>query len=145
MLFLIGTVIVLIDQVIKQMVIGKFGLGEGFPVLNDIFHITYVKNTGAAFGLLEDHTQLFSILSIFIIVIFLYLRRNYLKKGLWVDIAIGLIIGGALGNLIDRVWLGFVVDYIDLRIWPVFNLADSAVVVGSLLLATYLWNNELKI
>ena len=145
MLYFVALIIAVFDQIIKRLVVNNFYFGESLPIINDILHITYVKNTGAAFGILKNQTQLFVILSIIIIAVFLYLRKKYIKGNLLVDVTIGLIIGGAIGNLVDRVWLGYVVDYLDLRVWPVFNLADSAVVVGAFLLAFYLWNNELEV
>mgnify|MGYP006293729395 FL=1 len=145
MLLLMVILTLLLDQVIKQIILENFYLGESFPLIKNIFHITYVKNTGAAFGILQNQTRLFSILRILIIILLLYLRKEYLEKKLLIDVSLGLIIGGALGNFIDRIWLGFVVDYIDLQIWPVFNLADSAVVIGSILMTVYIWNSELEI
>lgn len=102
-----------------------------------IFRWTYVENKGSAFGLLTNEHFLIAFAVIMVIAtIVIYYRYPYwthpvLKTGL------GLVLGGAVGNLIDRLRLGFVVDFIDFRVWPVFNLADSAITIGVIMLAFY--------
>lgn len=141
MVFIITSIIFSLDQWIKSIIRDNFYYGQSLPVLKDIFHLTFVKNKGAAFGILYGHTKLFIILSL-VIVIFILIYRYFLKHGLLFDIATGLIIGGALGNLLDRIRFGYVIDYLDFRIWPVFNLADSAVVVGAVIILIYFWREE---
>ena len=142
MIYLIVIVTVLLDQWFKILIENSFKYGQSLPVVNNVFHLTYVKNTGAAFGILKDSTTFFIVVSILIIIgfiIFLYYINN---KNRWLFIASGLIIGGAIGNLIDRIRLGYVIDYLDFRIWPVFNLADSVVVIGTGILVIFIWNHE---
>ena len=142
MIYLIVIVTVLLDQWFKILIENSFKYGQSLPVVNNVFHLTYVKNTGAAFGILKDSTTFFFFFSILIIIgfiIFLYYINN---KNRWLFIASGLIIGGAIGNLIDRIRLGYVIDYLDFRIWPVFNLADSVVVIGTGILVIFIWNHE---
>lgn len=142
MQYLISVLIVFFDQLLKLLVRSNFYYGQSKPLVKNVFHLTYVKNTGAAFGILQEHTVLFSIFS-FLIIIFLIAAKLFLySDNLWFDIGFALIIGGAIGNLIDRLWLGYVVDYLDFRIWPVFNLADSAVVFGTGIVIIFLLKLE---
>jgi signal peptidase II len=124
------------DQVSKSIARSVMWEGRSIPVVDNIFHLTLVYNTGAAFGLLKDHQYIFTwsavIFSLAIIYIFLsgrFVSDRYEKT------ALSLILGGTLGNLTDRIGLGYVVDIFDLRIWPVFNVADSCITVGAAMLA----------
>jgi signal peptidase II len=96
-----------------------------------------VHNRGAAFGILKNQLFLFILSSIFaIILIYFNLKKSRNKNKLSLNnLALGLILSGAIGNLIDRLLLGYVVDFLDFRVWPVFNVADSAITVGAVLLA----------
>lgn len=138
----VALVILLVDQILKYIVRLNFNLGETIPVIEDVFHLTYVQNTGAAFGILAEHRLFFIVFSVLVIVAMpVFLRRLLDIKGRnrLFSLCLGLILGGAAGNLIDRIVFGYVIDYLDFRIWPVFNLADSAIVVGSLLLFFVVW------
>ena len=113
-------------------------LYESIPVLQDIFHITYIHNTGAAFSIMAGQISVLILLPLFMIiaaVVFMLIMR---KKGHpLMMISVALIAGGGIGNLIDRIALGYVVDYLDFRVFPIFNLADIAVCVGCGLLVLY--------
>jgi signal peptidase II len=113
---------------------------ESIPVIKNILHLTVVFNKGAAFGILKGQTSLLIYTGIIFLLVFLFAVISEQKKNKIFLIAWGLIVGGALSNLYDRVFLGFVVDYIDFRVWPVFNLSDSAISVG----AFFLLLNEFK-
>lgn len=132
--FAIVTVILILDQATKFLVTQRFGLHESYPLLPGVFHLTLVHNRGAAFGIMKDQLPFFILTALIAVVIIVNdLRRpgqNRVKSA-----ALSLILAGALGNLIDRVWLGYVVDFLDFRIWPVFNVADSAITVGAVILA----------
>jgi len=135
---------ILIDQASKSIIMKAMYLGQSVPVIDGIFHLTYIHNPGAAFSLLAGKTNIFIAVSIIVVAaIIIYQIRRGEKNGL-ITICLGLIAGGAAGNLVDRIRLGAVVDFIDLRVWPVFNLADSAIVVGSILLVVMLWKSEGK-
>jgi signal peptidase II len=108
--------------------------GASMPVIKDIFHISIVFNTGAAFGILQNQTTFLICIGLLFILIFFFFVKSEKNKNIVFYIACGLIVGGALSNLCDRIFLGFVVDYIDLRVWPVFNLADSCITSGIILL-----------
>jgi signal peptidase II len=122
---------------IRSILVPNQSLPEDAPV-----RLTYVTNTGGAFGLLQDQTLFFTLVAVLVIgAIFFYARRLPSAGGWRVLLALGMQLGGALGNLLDRVRLGHVVDFIDFRFWPVFNIADSAIVVGVIILAyTYLFD-----
>ena len=103
------------------------------PVIENIFHLTYVENRGAAFGILQDQRWVFIVVTIVtLIFIFWYIRQMEPEIRL-LRIGLNLIVAGAVGNLIDRIYLGFVIDFIDFRIWPVWNIADMAIVIGTIL------------
>ena len=131
----------LLDQGSKTLVQMAMYRGETVPVAPPVFYITYIMNPGAAFGLLAHRTVLFIGVTFLLLagVVLGYKRvqsgRTLLKVGL------GLIVGGALGNLVDRLRYGMVVDFLDFRVWPVFNLADTAIVVGAFLLAWTILRN----
>ncbi len=104
------------------------------------FNLVYSQNTGVAFGLFQQMPLLFLFTSTLITLGLLYAYHIYLPNQVpWVQLAVGLILGGAVGNIIDRVRLGWVVDFISIGWWPVFNLADSAIVVGVISLTGYLF------
>jgi signal peptidase II len=113
-------------------------LAESIPVIKSIFHITYVENTGIAFGLFPQGHSLFIVISLIIILVIIFFERKKVIKSLKERFCLGLVLGGALGNLIDRLRFGFVIDFLDFRIWPVFNLADSGVCIGGILMVFFL-------
>ncbi len=99
--------------------------------LTPFFYLSYVENTGAAFGLGAGRNAFFIVLSIALLVGLFYLQRKWPKNDLWVQVGALLVAAGALGNLYDRIAYGFVVDFLDFRVWPVFNVADSCVSIGA--------------
>jgi signal peptidase II len=126
------------DQASKWLVRQSLELGRSIPVLPPVLYVTYVQNTGAAFGMFRGHVTLFILLSVAVaawIVAELRKRRGHGRATL---LGLSLILGGAIGNVIDRLRFGYVVDFIDLRVWPVFNIADSAITIGVTLL---LWQS----
>lgn len=138
-----AALVVLVDQLTKHLVATRLWEGQSWgilPRLTPIFHITHVTNTGAAFGLFPGGGDLFIIVAALVIVAII-VYYHYLPDGQWlVRVALGLQLGGAIGNLVDRLRQGFVVDFIDLNFWPlhewpVFNMADSSIVTGAVLLA----------
>lgn len=136
---LIIIALIVIDQISKYLALNNLAQIGSIPIIKDIFHLTYVENRGAAFGMFQDNQIIFIIVALFASIVGLYYL--YKKKLNWVgNLGIILIISGAIGNLIDRVRLGFVVDYFDFRfIWEyVFNVADIFVVVGTILLCIYI-------
>lgn len=136
-LFLVALLVIGADQISKFLIRANMELGQSIPD-KGILRITYTTNTGGAFGLFSNETFLLVVAAIIgIAILILYLR--YLPLGSTVlKIGLGLDLGGALGNLIDRLRVGEVTDFIDFGWWPVFNIADSAITVGTFLIAYYL-------
>ncbi len=128
--FLIVSAIYVLDQCSKLFIVRTMELHQSLPVINNVFHITHVHNYGAAFGILAHRTEFFIMVALLVVLLILaYLK--YLPEGHHLlRIALALQLGGALGNLSDRVRLGFVVDFFDFRVFPVFNIADMAIVIG---------------
>jgi len=139
-LFAIALAIVALDQYTKALVRENLPLNTSWmpiPWLDPFVTLTHTRNTGAAFGLFPSLGVVFRLISLVVVVAITFLFRR-LAAGSWLlRIAFGLQLGGATGNLIDRVAWGYVTDFIDVRVWPIFNVADSALVVGTALLAYY--------
>lgn len=128
--FLIAGSVLLLDQLVKSVVQQKMQEGLSIPVLPGIFHITYILNPGAAFGLFEEQQWLFILVAVLLVAGVAVLFRQLLQQPPIMRLGAALLVGGALGNLIDRIRLGKVVDFLDFRIWPIFNVADIAICVG---------------
>lgn len=139
----------LLDQLSKSYIDSSFSLYESVTVLENFFNITYVRNPGAAFGLLSDNAiRLPFFISVSVLAsigILWYLRRVDMTDR-WQHFALGLIFSGAVGNLIDRVRLGEVIDFLDAHWyqyhWPAFNIADSAICVGVVIMLLCSWREE---
>lgn len=145
LLFLgLGLAVFALDQLSKYPFRTSWPLGQSQPVL-PVLSFTYVRNPGALFGIFPNQTLLLGILSLFISLgIVWYVWRQPAQSGWLLFVALGILLGGALGNMSDRLLLGFVVDFLDLRwqgrnIWPVFNGADIAVDLGVALLLLSAW------
>ncbi|HJF84711.1 signal peptidase II [Megamonas hypermegale] len=135
MLLLLVLFIILLDQIIKYFVSTNMFLGQSIPVLPQIFHLTYIQNPGAAFGILENQRYLFILIAAVLIVAVIYFYKKIIQLSKLFQVGIALLFGGAIGNMIDRIFIGRVIDYMDFRIWPVFNLADIAIVSGCAIIA----------
>lgn len=131
--------ILLLDQVSKSAISSKLSPGQSIPVIKNVLHLTFVKNTGAAFGLFKNSTYFFIAVSVIAVImigaiLLKAIRKDEFFGSFLFNFSLILIMSGALGNLIDRVSLRYVIDFIDFRIWPVFNLADSSITIGTALL-----------
>ncbi|MBF0387091.1 MAG: signal peptidase II [Candidatus Omnitrophica bacterium] len=128
--------VVSVDRLTKAFFSAVLHPGESIPVIRNIFHFSLVHNTGIAFGLFKDNNFVFFVIPVIAIGLLVYNVYYYHKVGeldrLYIA-AFSLILGGAIGNLIDRMLLGYVVDFLDFRVWPVFNAADSAITIGAFL------------
>lgn len=146
MLAIAGT-IVLLDQLTKVWIMATLRVHEGFSVVDGLFNIVHVRNPGAAFGFLAGAPPVFrsiffiAVTAVALLVIAQYLRKARVEERSLI-VALALIVGGAVGNLVDRVRFGEVVDFLDVYVgehhWPAFNVADSAISVGAVLLALIL-------
>lgn len=128
-ILLLAVLIILVDQYSKYYIQTNMVQGMSIPVVPNIFHITYILNPGAAFGLLEHQTLLLIGVAVLLVLTVIYFYRQIPNNRL-LHYSLGLLVGGAIGNVIDRVQIGYVVDFFDFRIWPIFNVADIAIVSG---------------
>lgn len=138
----IAAFVVVLDQISKSWVRSHLEFGETVPLVGCL-SFTYVRNTGSAFGLFANQAFLLTLVAIVGLVVILLLYRYLSKFSILGVSALGLVFGGALGNLIDRLRFGYVTDFIDVRLWgdfhwPTFNVADSAITVGSIVLAVFI-------
>ena len=137
--------ILILDQISKFYISSALSLGQSIPVVRGIFHISLVYNTGCAFGLLKNQKIFFILLSAAAVF---YIIRDLFSRGRLYSLsrraALGLILGGAAGNLLDRLRSGYIIDFLDFRVWPVFNLADSAITVGISLLILEALRNSMR-
>lgn len=143
MMVMIATIII-VDQITKGIVQQKFALGETVPVIQNLFHLTYVRNPGAAWGMAGQSHQYIRMVLLFLLPVIacvwllwgVWTTRN---KNLWLCLSYSLILAGAVGNLIDRFSMNYVVDFLDFfwgqHHFPAFNVADSSITIGAIVLA----------
>ena len=151
LLFGTALLLIVVDQITKALIVANLELYEVWipiPALDFIFEITYTQNTGAAFGLLKSASNAFLVIAFIASAVIIYYYRHVHPRALMIRVAMGLQLGGALGNAIDRVTRGFVVDFLHVYYepvgfdFPIFNVADSAVVIGVALLILLLGRAE---
>ena len=135
---------VLADILTKKAVVSNMKLHESLPVIKDVFHITYVRNTGAAWSIFAGKTSVLGVVSAVVVVaalIFIVIKK---PKNKVLIASLSMIIGGGIGNMIDRFSLGYVIDFLDFKLinFPVFNVADIFVVCGATLLILYMLFEE---
>ena len=122
-----------LDRITKTLVQAQIPFGTEVPVIDHLVGITNVRNSGAAFGFAPAGANLFLIASVVVSIgLIVYVARN--RGSVWTDATLGLILGGTLGNAFDRVVYGTVTDFVNFHFWPVFNVADSAISIGVVLL-----------
>ena len=153
MLLWIAGLVVLVDLATKEIILHKVALYESLEVIPGFFSITHVRNTGVAFGLFAGRPDGFRVLFFLVmtcvaifVILFMYVKTS--KKEAWVNRAFCLIVGGAIGNLVDRIRFGEVIDFLDVYIgsahWPAFNVADSAISIGVGLLFFHALTSRMK-
>ena len=138
----IGILVFVIDQLVKHLVVSTMHLGQSFPVIKGIFHITYVLNPGAAFGMLEHQRWFFIIVALAAVLLGVFFYKRLQQESILMRSGAGLLLGGAVGNLADRIQSGLVVDFLDFRVWPVFNIADIAICAGAGILIYDIWQRR---
>ncbi len=129
--YVIAAAVIVLDRVVKYLVVSNLNPWESIPVIEGIFHFTYVQNRGAAFSMWEEQWLILEVLPLAVIaagLVLLFRKRKSWDKLMLT--AIAFICGGGLGNLIDRMSLGYVVDLFDFRVFPVFNIADIFICAG---------------
>jgi signal peptidase II len=137
------TAVIVLDQITKSVIAGRFGLHESYPVINGFFNLVYVMNPGAAFGFLAGASATFRYvffigINIVALALILYYLIKSKPESILIVVCLTLIFAGAVGNLFDRIRFGAVVDFLDIYIgtwhWPAFNVADSAISIGAVLM-----------
>ncbi|TMF26755.1 MAG: signal peptidase II [Chloroflexi bacterium] len=146
---LVAVAVFALDRVTKAWVSENIPLGTARPVVGDYVRIVHAQNTGAAFGLLPERTTLLSVLSVLAVLAIVYYYRQIASASWLVSATLGMQLGGAFGNLLDRVTQGYVVDFVDVgvgevRFWA-FNVADSSIVVGIFVVTFALWYEERRV
>ena len=146
---LVAVAVFALDRVTKAWVSENIPLGTARPVVGDYVRIVHAQNTGAAFGLLPERTTLLSVLSVVAVPAIVYYYRQIASASWLVSATLGMQLGGAFGNLLDRVTQGYVVDFVDVgvgevRFWA-FNVADSSIVVGIFVVTFALWYEERRV
>lgn len=134
----VAVIVILFDQLSKEWIVSnltEYVTIHITPWLHPILSVTPIRNTGGAFGLFPQLSQVFKYMSVFVVIGILFYQRAIPAQQYWVHLALGFVCGGAIGNVIDRFLRGFVVDFFDVNFWPfhewpLFNIADSAIVVG---------------
>ncbi|MGZ0049939.1 signal peptidase II [Brevibacillus gelatini] len=130
--FLIAAVIIGLDQWTKHLVVNNMERGESIPLIADVFHLTSHRNMGAAFGILQNQRWLFIVITVVVVVGIVVSLIRLGKKQPRASLALSLVLGGAIGNFIDRATTGQVVDFLDFTLinFPIFNVADMAITIG---------------
>ena len=137
MIFILSFISIILDQVTKLMAIKYLKSAASRKIIGDFLQLTYVENYGAAFGILQNRKIFFIIVTSAVILgITIFLIRNYYQLNVFMRIGLSMLLGGAIGNFIDRIRLGYVVDFISVRLinrydFPVFNIADISIVIGT--------------
>ena len=141
----VAAIVFALDQATKFLVVQNIPLSESWsisPIFARLFKFTYITNTGAAFGMFPQLGNIFTVVAIIVIIGIVFFHHFLPIGSIWVRLSIGLQLGGAMGNLVDRVLRGFVVDFVDIGFWPIFNIADISIVVGVTILTFCLWDEE---
>ncbi|MCP9277110.1 lipoprotein signal peptidase LspA [Bacillus wiedmannii] len=136
--YVIALFVIAIDQISKWLIVKNMELGTSIPIIDNVLYITSHRNRGAAWGILENKMWFFYIITVVFVVFIVIYMQKYVKTDKLLGISLGLILGGAIGNFIDRVFRQEVVDFIHVYIfsynYPVFNIADSALCIGVVLI-----------
>ncbi|GKU82400.1 signal peptidase II [Niallia sp. NCCP-28] len=144
--YIIALFVIIADQLTKWLVVKNMKLGESIEVIQNVFYITSHRNAGAAWGILQGKMAFFYIITSVVIVGICYFIQTTAKGKIMYGISLGLILGGAIGNFIDRIRHQYVVDFINTYIFsydfPIFNIADSSLVIGVILLLIVMLREE---
>jgi signal peptidase II len=145
LVLLLGLVILFLDQLTKQWIRSSYTYGDSHPIIEGLFNLVYVRNDGAAWNILSGHSIILILVSVVVLVLLIIYRRSFLQEQFSHKILLGLMVGGIVGNLIDRIRFGWVTDFLDFHIgthhWPAFNVADSAICIA---VALYIITNMLE-
>src|SRR5699024_10970136 len=144
--YLLSLLVIIIDQLTKWLVVTNMELSESIPIIENFLYITSHRNSGAAWGILSGQMTFFYIVTVIVIIGIVYYMQRYAETNRWLGISLGLILGGAIGNFIDRLFHQEVVDFIDVYFgsysYPIFNVADSALVIGVIIMGIIILKDE---
>ena len=136
--YLIAIIIIIIDQFTKWLVVANMELGESIRIIDGFFYLTSHRNSGAAWGILQGQMLFFYIVTVIFIAVAVYYMQKYARNNKLLGVSLGIILGGAIGNFIDRIFRQEVVDFFNFYIFnynfPIFNIADSALTIGVILI-----------
>lgn len=135
--YIIALVIVASDQVSKHAIMASIPLGDSVPVISGWLYLTHIHNTGGAFSLFHAQNSVFIVIALAAVCALIYAYHAYQRDNTLVSAALALALGGAIGNLLDRIQHHYVIDFFDIRVWPIFNIADSAITIGIILLVVH--------
>ncbi|MFS8650990.1 MAG: signal peptidase II [Caldibacillus sp.] len=142
MYYLVALFVVILDQLTKWWIVSEMTLGERIPIIENFLYITSHRNQGAAWGILQGQMTFFYIVTVFVVIFIVYYIQKYGKENPFFGYTLGILLGGAIGNFIDRLFRKEVVDFIDVYPFgynfPIFNVADSALTIGVLLMIIYI-------
>jgi signal peptidase II len=144
-LLIVAVSILALDQLTKYWVstwLPEGGWWSPIPGLWRVFRISHITNSGAAFGMFPGRGNFFAVVAVVVALVIVIYYRQLAASPWWVRLSLGLQLGGAIGNLLDRIRYGQVVDFVDIGFWPIFNVADLSIVTGVAILAYYLWQEE---
>lgn len=144
--FLLSAIIIGLDQWLKFWIDANYQIGETHAVIDGLFSLTHLRNTGAAWSILEGKMTFFAIITVVAVIVITYLLLRFRKGSLWFKFGLALVLAGAIGNFIDRLRLGYVVDMFqfDFIRFPIFNIADMSLVCGVILIFIYAIIDEQK-
>jgi len=146
--YIIAGLVIAVDQFTKWLVVHKMEIYEQIPIINDFFYLTSHRNPGAAWGILQNQMIFFYIVTVIVLAGVIYYLHTYARRNRKLSIGLSLILGGAIGNFIDRLFHKEVVDFLDFIIfkydYPIFNIADSALVIGVILVIIVTFLDEKK-
>ncbi|WP_058307888.1 signal peptidase II [Gracilibacillus massiliensis] len=144
--YVIALAVIVIDQVTKWLIVTNMELGERISLIESFFYLTSHRNSGAAWGILQGQMTFFYIITIIVIGFIIFYIQKYAKESMLLGTALAFVLGGAIGNFIDRLFRKEVVDFFDIYIgtynYPIFNIADSALVVGVIIIFIYTFIDE---
>jgi signal peptidase II len=146
--YFIAVFVIALDQFTKWLVVKNMAVYEQIPIIGNFFQLTSHRNTGAAWGILQGQMIFFYIITVIVIIGIVFYMQKYGKESKLLAVSLSFILGGAIGNLIDRVFRKEVVDFLDFTIikydFPIFNIADSALVIGVILVLITTFIDEKK-
>ncbi|WP_027726116.1 signal peptidase II [Tuberibacillus calidus] len=147
--YAIGLIVLILDQLTKWIIVQQMHIGESIEIIPHFLYITSARNTGAAWSILEGQMWFFYLVTVVVLAIVIFYMQKYGRHRPFLGVALGLVIGGTLGNFIDRLFRGSVVDFIHVFLgnysYPVFNVADSSLVIGAILIVIFTLFDQKKV